>query len=60
MKEVTDERLGFGHYLGVIAIAQNRVADCVALLRKYIAMRPSNARNLKNAEDILQSFKSAK
>jgi tetratricopeptide (TPR) repeat protein len=48
------------YYLGVIAVAQNRVADCIGLLQKYLAMRPSNARNLKVAQVMLASLKKTK
>jgi cytochrome c-type biogenesis protein CcmH/NrfG len=48
------------YYLGVIAVAQNRAAEAVGLLQKYVAMRPTNARNLKVAEDMLAALKKAK
>ena len=45
------------YYLGVIAVAQNRVPDSLALLQKYVSMNPANARNLKSAQDMLLALK---
>jgi cytochrome c-type biogenesis protein CcmH/NrfG len=45
------------YYLGVIAVAQNRVADSLRLLQKYVSMNPTNTRNLKSAQDMLLALR---
>jgi cytochrome c-type biogenesis protein CcmH/NrfG len=48
------------YYLGMIAVAQNKTAECVSHLEKYIAMNPKNAQNLQAAKDVLGAVKPRK
>jgi tetratricopeptide (TPR) repeat protein len=48
------------YYLGMIAVTQNKTAECVSHLEKYISMNPSNAQNLQAAKDVLGALKPKK
>jgi tetratricopeptide (TPR) repeat protein len=47
------------YYLGTIALSNNKPADCVTELEKYLAMKPSNTQNAAVAPGLLSACKSS-
>jgi cytochrome c-type biogenesis protein CcmH/NrfG len=45
------------YYLGMIAVQQNRPADAVTLLEKYVSMNPPNPAELETAKGLIAALK---
>jgi len=45
------------YYLGTLAVGQNKTADAIAHLEKYLSMNPTNAQNMATAKGLLQALK---
>jgi cytochrome c-type biogenesis protein CcmH/NrfG len=44
-------------YLGNIAVGEGRVAECLKLLERYLAMTPKNQQNVATAKDLIKALK---
>jgi cytochrome c-type biogenesis protein CcmH/NrfG len=47
-------------HLGTLAVGQNKIADAVAHLEKFLSMNPTNAQNVATAQGLLQALKPKK
>jgi tetratricopeptide (TPR) repeat protein len=48
------------YYLGMIAVSQNRTQECIALLEKYLALKPTNTQTVEAAKGVLGALKPAR
>ena len=45
------------YYLGTIAVGQNKTAECIAHLEKYLSLNPQNAQNVATAKGLIAALK---
>jgi cytochrome c-type biogenesis protein CcmH/NrfG len=45
------------YYLGTIALGQNKAADAISHLEKYLSLNPTNAQNKATATALIQTLK---
>jgi tetratricopeptide (TPR) repeat protein len=48
------------YFLGTLAVGQNKIADAIAHLEKYLASNPTNPTNVATAQGLLQALKPKK